>query len=99
MLLYIQSNILIAFDSCAEFLTYSNLLGFLGGSALKDPPGNAGDTVSTPGSGRSPGVGNGNPLQSSCLENSMDRGAWSTHQSIGLQSWTWLSDKTMTNLY
>ena len=34
------------------------------------------DTVSIPGSGRSPGAGNGNPLQNSCLENSMDRGAW-----------------------
>ena len=43
---------------------------------VKDPPANAGDTVSTPGLGRSPGVGNGNPLQSSCLENSMDIGAW-----------------------
>ena len=38
--------------------------------------GDAGDEGSTPGSGRSSGVGNGNPLQYSCLENSMDRGAW-----------------------
>ena len=38
--------------------------------------GDAGDAGSIPGSGRSPGVGNGNPLQSSCLEKSMDRGAW-----------------------
>ena len=37
---------------------------------------NAGDPGLTPGSGRSPGEGNGNPLQYSCLENSMDRGAW-----------------------
>ena len=37
---------------------------------------NAGDPGSIPGSGRSPGEGNGNPLQYSCLENSMDRGAW-----------------------
>ena len=37
---------------------------------------NAGDPGLIPGSGRSPGVGNGNPLQYSCLENSMDRGAW-----------------------
>ena len=35
-----------------------------------------GDPGSMPGSGRSPGGGNGNPLQSSCLENPMDRGAW-----------------------
>ena len=38
--------------------------------------GEARDTGSTPGSGRSPGVGNGNPLQYSCLEYPMDRGAW-----------------------
>ena len=37
---------------------------------------NAGDLDSIPGSGRSPGEGNGNPLQYSCLENPMDRGAW-----------------------
>ena len=37
---------------------------------------NAGDPGSIPGSGRSPREGNGNPLQDSCLENSMDRGAW-----------------------
>ena len=46
---------------------------------VKNPPANAGDTRNTgsiPGSGRSPGEGNGNPLQCSCLENSMDRGAW-----------------------
>ena len=45
---------------------------------IKNPPANAGDardTGSVPGSGRSPGVGNGNPLQYSCLENSTDRGA------------------------
>ena len=39
--------------------------------------GDIGDVGSIPGSGRSPGEGNGNPLQYSCLENSMDRGAWS----------------------
>ena len=46
---------------------------------IKNPPANAGDVRdvgSIPGSGRSPGVGNGNPLQYSCLENPMDRGAW-----------------------
>ena len=46
---------------------------------LKNSPvsaGDAGDTGSIPGSGRFPGVGNGNPLQYSCPENSMDRGAW-----------------------
>ena len=42
----------------------------------KNPPASAGDAGSMPGSGRSPREGNGNPLQYSCLENSMDRGAW-----------------------
>ena len=42
--------------------------GFPGGSVVKNPPANAGDTGSIPGSGRSPGEGNGNPLQYSCLE-------------------------------
>ena len=43
---------------------------------LKNLPANAGDAGSTPGSGRSPGEGNGNPFQYSGLENSMDRAAW-----------------------
>ena len=43
---------------------------------LKNLPVEAGDTGLIPGSGRSPGEGNVNPLQSSCLKNSMDRGAW-----------------------
>ena len=42
---------------------------------IKNPPANSGDWGSIPGSGRSPGEGNGNPLQYSCLKNSMDRGA------------------------
>ena len=50
-------------------------LGFGGGNG-KESASNAGDSGSTLGSGRSPGVGNGNPLQYSCLGNSMDRGAW-----------------------
>ena len=48
-----------------------------GGSDGKASAYNAGDLGSTPGSGRSSGEGNGNPLQYSCLENPMDRGAWS----------------------
>ena len=43
---------------------------------VKNPPANAGDADSIPGSGRYPGEGNGNPLQYSHLENPMDRGAW-----------------------
>ena len=49
---------------------------FPGSSDGKESPSNAGDLGSTPGLGRSPGEGNGNPLQYSCLENPMDRGAW-----------------------
>ena len=51
-------------------------LWFPGGSAVKDLPANARDLGSIPGSVRSPGKGNGNPFQYSCLENPMDRGAW-----------------------
>ena len=53
--------------------------GFPGGAVVKNLPANAGDgrdVGSIPRSGRSPGEGNGNPLQYSCLENFMDRGAW-----------------------
>ena len=50
--------------------------GFPSGSAVKNSPANAGDTGLIPGSGRSPGEGNGNSLQTSCLGNPMDRRAW-----------------------
>ena len=56
-----------------------NFLGFPGGSVVKNPPANTGDSGdmgSIPGSGRSSVEGNGNPLQYSCLEYPMDRGAW-----------------------
>ena len=49
---------------------------FPGGIEGKESPCNAGDLSSIPESGRSPGEENGNPLQYSCLENPMDRGAW-----------------------
>ena len=51
-------------------------MGFPCGSAGKEPACNAGDPDLIPGLGRSPGEGHGNLLQYSCLENSMDRGAW-----------------------
>ena len=50
--------------------------GFPGDSVVKNLPANAGDVGSIPGLGRSPGEGNGNPIQYSCLETLMDRGAW-----------------------
>ena len=51
-------------------------MGFPGGSEVKASAWNAGDLALIPGSGRSPGEGNGNPLQYSCLENPMEGGAW-----------------------
>ena len=51
-------------------------LGFPDGSVVKNPPANAGDMGSIYGSRRFPGGEHGNPLQCSCLENPMDRGAW-----------------------
>ena len=59
-------------------------LGFPGGSDSKESACSAGDMSLTPGSRRSPGEGNGNPLQHSGLENAMDRGAWQI-QPMGLQ--------------
>ena len=70
--------------------------GFPGGTMLKHPPANAGGARyagSIPGSGRSPGVDNGNPQQHFCLENSMDRGPWQatvhgvTKSRIQLNNW------------
>ena len=63
------------------------LLGFPGGTGVRNPHASAGDTRdagSIPGSERTPGVGIGNPLQYSCLENFMDRGACQA-KSMGLQ--------------
>ena len=51
-------------------------MGFPEGSVVKTLPANAGDTGSSPGSERVPAGGNGKPLQYSCLENPMNRGAW-----------------------
>ena len=59
-------------------------MGFPGGSVVKNPPAKAGDTSLIPGSGKPSGEGNDNPLQYSCLENLMGRGAWWI-QSMGSQ--------------
>ena len=52
--------------------------GFPGGLVVENQPANTGDTGSILGLGRSPGEGNGNPLQYSCLGNPIDRGGWQT---------------------
>ena len=65
---------------------------FLGGSGGKASASNVGDLGSIPGLGRSPGEGNGTPLQYSCLENPMDRGAWWVTIHGVSKSWTRLSN-------
>ena len=66
--------------------------GFPGGSVVKNLPASAGDADLIPGLGQSPGVGNGNPLQYSCLGNPMDRGAWQIIVHGLTKTWTRLSD-------
>ena len=59
---------------------------------VKNLPANAGDVGLIPGLGRSPGEGNGNPLQYSCWDNLMDRGAWQSTVNGVAKSWIRLSD-------
>ena len=70
--------------------------GFPGSSDSKESAYNAGNLGSIPGLGRSPGEGNGNPLQYSCLENPMDRGAWWATVHGVTQSWTRLNAQHTT---
>ena len=65
---------------------------FPGVSVAKNPTANAGEAHSIPGSGRSPGEGNGHPLQYSCLGNPTERGAWRTTVHRVTESGTRLSD-------
>ena len=58
------------------YYTLINSRDFPGGSVVKNPPANAGDVTSRPGSERSPGEGNGYAFQYSCLENPMEREVW-----------------------
>ena len=74
------------------FSLSANGMGFPGGATGKETACNAGDTGSVPESGRSPGGGCGNPLQYSCLENLVDRGAWQATVHEIAKSWTWLSN-------
>ena len=69
-----------------------NFEGFPGGPLVKNLPANAGSAASIPGPGRSSREGNGNPLQHSCLENSMDKGAWRATVHGVVKSQTWFSD-------
>ena len=89
-------GLLIIVLSWGHLIVYhlSRLLSpkMIGGSDSKESACNAGDWDSIPGSGRSRGEGNGYRLQYSCLENSMDRGAWQATVHGAAKSETWLSD-------
>ena len=63
-------------SSLLTLYLYRIICGFPSGSVVKTPPASAGDSGSVPGSGRSAGQGHANPLQYSCLENPVHRGAW-----------------------
>ena len=92
-LVNVLPNVLTEFFSCTD--NFEGLLswqpGFSGGGVVKNLPANAGDARNVglfPGLGRSPGGGNGKPLQYSCLENSMDRGTWWATVHGVAKSWT-----------
>ena len=69
-----------------------HLVGFPSGSYCKESACNVGDLGFIPGLGRTPRVGHGNPLEHSCLENSMDRGAWQATVHGLAKSWARLSE-------
>ena len=74
-------------------------MGFLGGSDSKESTCNAGDVGSIPGSGRSPGERNGNPLQYSYLENSINRGAWQATVHGVEKRHDWGTNTTCLNIF
>ena len=80
------------FDKLYVLNAFSTFAIFPGDSDGKESAYNAGDPGLIPGSGRPPGEGNGNPLQYSCLESSMDRGAWQSTVHEVTKSQTQLSD-------
>ena len=78
--------------SSAKIYINSQEMGFYGGTEGRESACNAGDPGSIPGLGRSPGEEHGNPLQYSCLENSMDRGTWQATAHGVTKSWIPMSD-------
>ena len=83
-------NLMVALSSNFYNQTDNSFVyqGFPDGSLIKNSPANAGDLDLIPGSGRSPGEGNGNPLQYFGLGNPMDRGAWLATVHGVTKSWT-----------
>ena len=73
-------------------------MGFPGGSDGKESECSEGNLASIPGVGRSPGEGSGNSLQSSCLENPMDRGDWQAMVHRVTKSWTQLKQVSITHM-
>ena len=84
--------IVLVLERANSFDKLMTLLGFSGGSGGKESVCSAGDLSSIPGSGRSPGEGNGNSLRCSCLENPMDRGDWQAIVHRVAKNRTGLSD-------
>ena len=95
-LLCLLGKLCIFILSSTAAITNNQHYNFPGGSESKESSCNAGEPGSSPGSGRSPGKGNGNPLQYSCMENFMDRGAWWAAVLGVAKSRTRLSDFTFT---
>ena len=92
----VLSNLLLITTQGASLGTHTIIwfLTSLVAQTVKASAYNTGDLGSIPGLGRSPGEGNSNPLQYSCLENPMDRGAWQAKVHGVAKSQTWLSDFT-----
>ena len=85
------NTVYLQVPSIREYFQLANGEGFPGGSVVKilvSNSGVAGDVSSMPGPGTSRKVGHGNPLQYSCLENSMDRAAWQTKVQGVTKSWS-----------
>ena len=83
-------------SSCTEYKQYFSISATQMALAVKNLPAHTGDTRdvgSIPGSRPSPGGGHDNPLQYSCLENSVDRGGWRATVHGASKSWTWLSSQ------
>ena len=94
----LQYSCLIPRSTCFFLTLYTHLGSSQVALVVKNPPTNAGnirDGCLFPGSGRSPGEGNGNPLQYSCLENPMDRGAWRATVHEVAKSQTLLKQRSM----
>ena len=81
---------------CGKLMEPHGSFGGFPGGSVKNPPANAGDSGSTPGTGRSHGEGNGNTFQNSYLGNPMDRGAWQATSRGSQKSRTRLSNQTTT---